>query len=270
MNFQQFFDALWADYAAMTPQAPRIKAAFEAAGETVINDHVAFRTLALEPIGLERLEPHLLALGYQRFAPYRFAEKKLRAFGYLPPQAGQPRVFLSELLVEELSPEAQAVLQRCAEQVDPARVAEPDVLWAGRLWNPIAWEEYELLRAESEYAAWFAAIGIRPNHFTISVTDLVRHPEIEDVLRVVEGLGLAVNASGGRVKGSPDVLLEQASTLADEVEVEFADGVSRTVPSCYYEFAKRYRQSNGELFQGFVAASADKIFESTDAKEARP
>ena len=36
------------------------------------------------------------------------------------------------------------------------------------------------------------------------------------------------------------------------------------VPSCYYEFARRYPLPSGELFQGFVPASADKIFESTD------
>ena len=51
MLIQEFYDHLWADYVAMTPQAEKIKNAFEAEGETVLNDHVAFRTLALEPIG---------------------------------------------------------------------------------------------------------------------------------------------------------------------------------------------------------------------------
>jgi hypothetical protein len=36
------------------------------------------------------------------------------------------------------------------------------------------------------------------------------------------------------------------------------------VPACYYEFARRYPIANGELYQGFIAASADKIFESTN------
>ncbi len=41
--------------------------------------------------------------------------------------------------------------------------------------------------------------------------------------------------------------------------------LSNEIPSCFYEFAKRYPQADGELYTGFVAASADKIFESTNA-----
>jgi hypothetical protein len=50
--------------------------------------------------------------------------------------------------------------------------------------------------------------------------------------------------------------------------VTFTDG-TRAIPSCYYEFARRYRLPGGELFQGFVAASADRIFESTDDRSRR-
>jgi len=267
MTLQQFFDSLWQDYISMAPQAARIKLAFEEQGETVVNDHVAFRTLALEPIGLKQLEPHLLGLGYTPFEPYEFPAKKLKAYGYLPPQPQLPRIFLSELMVDQLSPPAQAILKRCAEQIDPKRVASPDILWSGRQWAPVSWDEYQLLAAESEYAAWMATIGIRPNHFTISVTDLKQSSSVEAALGVAEELGYKINESGGRVKGSPGVLLEQGSTLADRTPMPFADGVERPVPTCYYEFAKRYPQADGQLFQGFVANSADKIFESTDAKE---
>ena len=38
---------------------------------------------------------------------------------------------------------------------------------------------------------------------------------------------------------------------------------AHSIPCCYYEFAKRYTQADGKLFRGFVAQSADKIFEST-------
>ena len=130
MTLDQFFDHLWADYSAMTPQAPVIKAAFEARGERVVNDHVAFRTLALEPIGLKALEPHLLAIGYTPYEPYKFEDKKLDAWGYLPPKEDQPRVFVSELRVDELSPRAAQIMRSLAKQVDAARVKNPDVLWA--------------------------------------------------------------------------------------------------------------------------------------------
>jgi hypothetical protein len=184
----------------------------------------------------------------------------------MPPQSGLPRVFLSELLVDQLSSPAQTILNRCVEHVSAQRVESIDVLWSGRLWPPITWDEYQRLLVESEYAAWMSTIGIRPNHFTISVTDFQKFASIEAVLSVVEELGFAVNESGGRVKGTPAVLLEQGSTLADQLPMPFAGGIERSVPTCYYEFAKRYPQADGQLFQGFVAASADKIFESTDTK----
>jgi hypothetical protein len=57
--------------------------------------------------------------------------------------------------------------------------------------------------------------------------------------------------------------LEQSSTLAYNKEIDFSEG-NYTVPACYYEFAKRYKKSDGKIFKGFVTGSADKIFESTD------
>lgn len=60
----------------------------------------------------------------------------------------------------------------------------------------------------------------------------------------------------------PAELLEQSSTLADRIEVEFTEG-KFVIPACYYEFARRYEQQDGNLFSGFIADSADKIIEST-------
>ena len=51
--------------------------------------------------------------------------------------------------------------------------------------------------------------------------------------------------------------------LADRIPVEFKE-VTKEITSCYYEFAFRHPMANGELFKGFIASSADKIFESTD------
>ncbi|MFD2436628.1 2-oxoadipate dioxygenase/decarboxylase family protein [Modicisalibacter luteus] len=136
MTLDQFFDNLWNDYTAMTPQAQRIHDAFVDAGENIINDHVAFRTFDRGPITLADLEPHLLALGYTRYEPYDFAAKKLRAYGYLPPSPDQPRVFLSELKCDELSASAQRIIDGLVGQIDAERVQAPEVLWAGRLWAP--------------------------------------------------------------------------------------------------------------------------------------
>lgn len=75
--------------------------------------------------------------------------------------------------------------------------------------------------------------------------------------------GFELNTSGGEIKGTPEELLEQSSIKSGLIEIDFVEGEFE-IPGCYYEFAKRYPDSSGKLFSGFIAKSADKIFESTD------
>jgi len=123
------------------------------------------------------------------------------------------------------------------------------------------------LLEESEYAAWVAAFGFRPNHFTVSINDLTEFENIKQVNQFIKDNGFSLNSSGGEIKGNVEAFLEQSSTMANTVEVQFSDA-SLKIPSCFYEFAIRHPLSNGELFKGFVASSADKIFESTNNKAA--
>lgn len=266
MQREDVFEALWEDFTGIAPAAATIRAALLAAGERVVNDHVAFRTFDRGPLPLAALEPHLLALGYRRLAPYTFEAKRLEAFGYVHDDPLAPKVFVSELVVGACSPALQRVVDALVSQVPAHAADDVDVLWSGRPWEPVDHATWRTLAAESEYAAWLAALGYHANHFTVSVNHLSPALRgIEPVLAFVEGLGFAINDSGGRVKGSPEVLLEQGSTLADQVEVELADG-RFTLPTCYYEFALRHPQADGTLYPGFVAASADRIFESTNLR----
>ena len=131
----------------------------------------------------------------------------------------------------------------------------------GRPWS-VSTKTYNDLLKESDYAAWVSAFGYRPNHFTVFINVLKKFSDITFLNTYLKDKGYKLNSSGGEIKGSKEVCLEQSSTLANTIEVEFSDG-KLSIPACYYEFAKRYPMKNGELYQGFVAASADKIFEST-------
>jgi hypothetical protein len=136
---------------------------------------------------------------------------------------------------------------------------------SGRHW-PLPRATYEALAAESEYAAWVAAFGFRANHFTIDVESLSTFPNLASVCGFLAAEGFALNQAGGLVKGSAAQGLEQASTLADEAEVEVEDGGRIRIPSCYVELARRHAGPDGRRFEGFIAGSADKIFESTDRR----
>lgn len=107
------------------------------------------------------------------------------------------------------------------------------------------------------------AFGFCANHFTVNVNAFKKFKEINDVNELLHQHHFKLNSSGGLIKGTPADHLEQSSTMAEEIDVNFAEGTYK-IPSCYYEFAKRYPLANGQLYTGFVAASADKIFESTD------
>ena len=259
MTLDAFIDRLWHHYVDIAPSAGLVRALLEARGDTWVNDHIAFRTYDRSAISLEALEPHLLAFGYQRYAPYAFEDKKIRAYGYLHPEAGRPRIFLSELESEKLSRATQDAIKTLTDQINPARVKDPLVLNSGPLWELPSQETYEALLAESEYAGWVAVNGLCANHFTISVNGLSTFDSLEALMDYLEANGFEMNTSGGRIKGTPQVLLEQGSTIADRKMVHLADDERVEITTCYVEFARRYQG-----FDGFVPASADKIFESTD------
>jgi len=262
---EQFFEALWADYTKLAPQARVIHDLFAARNPNLVNDHVAFRTFANSPLELERLEPLLLGLGYSVQGQYRFEQKRLRARSYMHPDAGVPKIFLSELLVNELSSGTQGLLAKYTDQI-VVDTLDIGVFYSGRAWPMPSWTEYQALLNESEYAAWLLAIGLRANHFTISVNHLEQFRTVQQVVDAVKAAGFEINSVGGEIKGSPDLYLEQASTLADLQLVRFADGDEHEIATCFYEFALRYPQLDGALFQGFVEGNADKIFDSTNRR----
>ncbi|MCG9632179.1 DUF1338 domain-containing protein [Vibrio sp. Isolate30] len=256
------FKSLWEDYIErLCPSAEKVHQLLKEE-EDLINDHIALRTFNVAPLGIDTLAKPFLALGYKACGDYVFESKKLVAKHFEHPDPNQPKVFISELKVEECSSELQAIVAKLVAQVDASKLEGHDFLFGGRLWN-LDFQDYKQLATESEYASWLAAHGYGANHFTVSVNQLNEFTEVQAVNDHLSASGFTINSVGGQVKGSPEVLLEQSSTMADKVKVEFSEGVE-LVPGGFYEFAKRYPMANGELYTGFVAASADKIFESTN------
>jgi hypothetical protein len=262
VTIAELLDALWRDYVATTPQAERIHALLAARGERVQNDHVALRTFGVPGIGIDALARPFEALGWQGRERYRFDDKKLVARYWQHPDRSLPKVFVSELCVGELSARAQELIGGLVAQLPAGFAMRADLAWAGRPWQ-VTRATYEALLAESEYAAWVAAFGFRVNHFTVAVDALTTFAGLAELNAFLVAHGFQLNAAGGAIKGTPADGLEQSSTRADAIEVAFADATVR-IPSCYYEFARRHRLASGERFEGFVPASADKIFESTD------
>lgn len=254
---EALFEELWNSYVDIGPHAQSIRDLL--GGEQVRNDHVALRGLNWPSLGIEALAAPFLDLGYRQGGTYQFPEKHLTAIHLDAPRKGLPKVFVSELQTEALSDEGRAILAS-RFQSSEYRLG----LGSGLPPHAKHLSEYERLLEESEYAAWLYAFGFVVNHFTVAVHELPGSPTLEEVNgRLIEA-GYELNQSGGTIKGTPEVGLEQSSTLAAPATVRFNEG-EKTIPGVFYEFARRH-EVEGELFAGFVAGNADRIFESTDVR----
>jgi len=266
MNKDQLLTKLWEQYVEITPSALKIHELLEDKGEEIKNDHIAIRTFNDKRVNIQVLEKPFLNVGYEAKGEYHFETKKLFAKHYEhATDKDAPRIFISELELEKCSAELQATVANLLDSCDQNAFNNPELILSGSVWNGNSQAVYKSLLEESEYAAWMYVYGFRANHFTINTNALKGFKTLEELNNFLESSGWELNASGGKIKGTPEQLLEQSSTLADLYDIDFEEGTLK-VPSCYYEFALRYPMSNGELYQGFVASSADKIFESTDVK----
>lgn len=251
--------------------------------DEIENDHIAFRTLGVEHLGIQSLEKIFLHYGYVKRDYYHFAEKKLDAYWYAPPAESYPRIFISELRVKDLSSRAQEIIKSYTREVtaDPVdgldldNGAQVDQFLHSALWRTPTLEDYLALAEESEYAAWVIYNRYYLNHFTVSVHNLkAGYGTVAEFNAFLERRGFKLNDAGGKVKESPDKGLLQSSTVARMIEAEFAGGTKHMISGSYVEFAERrvlpqFRDlavseiKRAHRREGFEANNADKIFEST-------
>ena len=300
MNFDKekpldtFLNILFERYEQQVPAVRMITAALISSGviygqKDIVNDHIAFRTLGVPHLGIASFEKIFLHQGYKKMDYYHFEAKKLNAYWYAPPSPEYPRIFMSELIVDDLSEKAQEIIHRYTKLInqDPVDVLDLDngrdigEFFHQPLWPLPAIEDYRNLLEESEYAAWVIYNRYYLNHYTISVHDLkAGYNTLEDFNHFVESLGLKLNTSGGIIKVSPDGLLRQSSTVAEMKDAIFIEGETMPIAGSYVEFSERLILPEFKHFpsaeikqehrrEGFETNNADKIFESTYIKQTK-
>ena len=264
MNYQEIFERLWQDYITQNPATKKVYDLLVREGETIVNDHIAFRTFNHPLIGIDALAKIFIKNGYVYKQDYHFKEKKLYAKHFehkTDPLA--PRVFISELLTDQFSDHMKSVVNEWVGMIPMSLLKSEELIYAGNVSGPPSYKTYEKLRIESEYAAWLYVNGFCANHFTVSVNALKEYDTVEKVNTFLKSNGFHMNDTHGEIQGTPADLLEQSSIKAGIIRAPFVEG-EFDIPACYYEFALRYPGPNGKLYSGFVAKSADKIFESTN------
>ncbi|MCE7067696.1 DUF1338 domain-containing protein [Dyadobacter sp. CY326] len=251
--------------------------------DNIENDHIAFRTMGVPNLGIQSFEKIFLDYGYQKRDHYFFEGKKLDAWWYSPPRETDPRIFVSELRVNDLSEESQRIIRSYTDEMvsDPVdsldldNGEQVDAFLHRPLWRTPTAADYKALLSESEYAAWVIYNRYYLNHFTISVHNL---PEGYNTVALfndfLEKNGIRLNTSGGKIKISPDGGLLQSATVAQMINAEFASNEVLEISGSYVEFAERKvlphfinlppaKIARKHRRDGFEASNADKIFEST-------
>lgn len=245
----RLLDLLWERYAREVPYA---RTFVELSGGSFRNDHVAFRTLAREGGGIAGMAPVFERLGWRRAGAYTFPDAKLTAI-HLSHPAGLPRVFLSELRVEQLSTRAQGHLARLPHDPPPPEDVEALAEWFCGPAAPIDETVLLELELESQYGAWLLAFGRKVNHFTGAVDDVAAWQQ-----RMREA-GVPMKKD---IEGAPGSPLRQTATQAFALPVRLASGMTRPWPYAYFEIAER---RGG--FDGFLGPQARALFDMTQRQD---
>lgn len=284
----KILDGLFATYSERVPNVRKITYEMVKKGmvkdqNEIINDHVAFRTMGVENLGIASFEKIFLAHGYEKRDFFHFKVKKLDANWYSPPTPDLPRIFISELKVDLLSEKVKKIIRKYTDSVisDPVdhinlnNAEGVSSFFQNPLWELPSIEDYEALLAESEYAAWVIYNRYYLNHYTISVHDLPdAYCSLERFNEFLKSIGIVLNSSGGEIKTSKDKLLRQSSSVANKVVADFSGNKTREIAGSYIEFAERgvlkqfthlpkSKITREQRREGFETGNADRIFEST-------
>ena len=292
---------LFADLVDSVPAAAAYVADRRAAGERIVFDHGAIRTILFPdratgalPAGRLAFDRILLPLGYAAVETYPLPRLRMTGFAYCHQDFPEtiPQYFVSELAVAAFDADFAAVAKRVfGESADPLRaeglalLAElaaqgsttlavaiaglPQILQAfGRQHALPTVADYEALLAHSAEAAWISTEGNAFNHATDRVADVDALAEAQRERGRPIKERVEVSASG-RIRQT--AFRAAMVTRALRTEEGRNGGTMREVPGSFYEFITRgIDPATGALDLRFDSGNATGIFQMTKANRSSP
>jgi hypothetical protein len=293
----QLLDTLWDRYRQRVSYVAQYEQAVRDAGGTFVNDHIAFRTFAIqEPAaGIFSLSRIFQALGYRSAGNYHFEDKNLSAIHYQHPNSQFPKLFISELRTWELPPAAREIVYRIGKShrpqlsddllsqlsnLDRSTASNDDLLdrvvdWFHELpWMLPTKTDVLALNKHSQYAAWVAVHGYNVNHFTSLVNShgVDRLNDLEGTISALRDAGVPMKSE---IEGEPGSKLRQTATEAVTIPVGVRDEFDKVAALpwsyAYFELAERNEVIDATTgkksrFEGFLGPQATNLFEMTRVK----
>ncbi len=296
----ELLDRLWEKYLKRVPYAKTYVDLVNKKGGKVVNDHIAFRTLNThtgeQPEGIRAIKHIIEALEYKPVEKYSFKKRKLTATHFEHPDEMFPKIFVSQLEVEQLPEWAQNIIHQTVKDtpyqlsdealellmllksekilnLEASRFLVDDLSnYFGRPWEPPFKGDILRLNDISQYAAWTLLHGNSVNHFTalINFQGVEEWPDLETTCEALKKAGVPMKET---IEGEKGNKLRQSATYAvkEDVEVKTIDGTDfLNWTYAYYEFAQRdFIEVDGEvkLFSGFLGDQAIHLFDMTKTRD---
>ena len=293
-------DRLWIKFVERVPYANQYAGLINKMGGKIVIDHLAFRTFNVhsgeQPEGIRAIKHILNFLEYKPITTYNFTKKKLTAVHFEHPDQTLPKIFVSQLEVQELPEWAQFMINSTVHNtsyllsdkslelfgileesgtlpVEAADYLVDDLVhYFHRPWNIPLKEDVLKINDISQYGAWVLLHGNSVNHFAVFVNDqdVKEWPDLETTCKALAEAGVPMKEC---IEGLPESKLRQSATLAvkEEVKVKGENGFEKILWTyAYLEFTQRnYIEENGvrKLFSGFLAEQASHLFDLTQTHD---
>ncbi len=293
-------ERLWKQYLNRVSYAQKYVELVNKKGGKIVNDHIALRTLNThtgeQPEGIRAIEHILKCLEYRPVGKYEFRKKKLKAVHFEHPDTMFPKIFVSQLEVDQLPNWAQIAINDTVKDTtyilpdrsiellsvledkgELPRVAGDALVqdltrYFRRPWDIPKKDTVLQVNDVSQYAAWVLLHGNSVNHFTafINYQDVAEWPDLATTCQALAAAGVPMKDSLEGAKGSK---LQQSATLAvkEEVPVKVEDGIEKIKWTyAYYELAERgiiIEDGKPKMFTGFLGEQATHLFDMTQTRE---
>ena len=287
-------------YMRRVPYARRYVELVSGMGGSFVPDHLAFRTFNTttgeQPAGIRAIGHLLKTLNYRKSGTYRFEKQKLSAVHYEHTEGIFPKIFVSQLEVEELPEWAGKIIHEVVDESpylmsdmaielmnclasdgclneEAAEILSVEMTgYFRRPWKMPSWESMLKINDISQYAAWVLLHGNSVNHFAALVNQQ-QTPVWPDLEATCNGLIHAGIPMKKEIEGEEGGLLRQSATMpvvesylfpgmeGEEKEMEWT--------YAYFELTERGWSHGGDtprLFQGFVTDQARHLFKMTQTR----
>lgn len=291
---------LWEHFLANVPYAKKYTEMVNQKGGKVVIDHIAFRTFNVhtgeQPEGIRAIRHILNYFEYKPAGRYNFPKRKLNAIHFEHPDRDFPKIFVSQLEVDELPDWAQQMIKDTVHNttyllsdksiellgilektgllpVEAAEFLVDDLVqYFRRPWNIPQKEHVLKINDISQYGAWVLLHGNTASHFAASVNqqNVNDWPDLETTCKALENAGIPMK---DKIEGAPGSKLRQSATLAvkEELRVKGETGFEKIIwTSSYFELTERnLYEENGEhkLFNGFLGDQTSHLLDLTETHE---